>query len=180
LDGEGIVRLILSDHLACVDLGVCNCLAERAVRVQHDWLTDSEQIAGLRANFQTHERKVLAVERLNQLELGATVEGALRSEYHAMLDRLSVCPDKDYAKVDQNPVCPLCRFAGKDHVPKQEVEVFAKRAEKAVSDLEREFVLAALQRSQWNVTRAAQDVGIARPNFQALMRKHGIRSGDKA
>jgi len=55
-----------------------------------------------------------------------------------------------------------------------------KIKEKAVSDLEREFVLAALQRSQWNVTRAAQDVGIARPNFQALMRKHGVRSGDKA
>jgi DNA-binding NtrC family response regulator len=54
-----------------------------------------------------------------------------------------------------------------------------KIKEKAVADLEREFVLAALQRSQWNVTRAAQEVGIARPNFQALMRKHGIRSDAK-
>jgi DNA-binding NtrC family response regulator len=55
-----------------------------------------------------------------------------------------------------------------------------KIKEKAVSDLESEFVLAALQRNQWNVTRAAQEVGIARPNFQALMRKHGIRSGVRA
>ncbi|MBZ5498833.1 MAG: sigma-54 dependent transcriptional regulator [Acidobacteriia bacterium] len=51
-----------------------------------------------------------------------------------------------------------------------------KIKEQAVSELERDFVLAALQRNQWNVTRAAQEVGIARPNFQALMRKHGIRA----
>ncbi|MBM4395369.1 MAG: sigma-54-dependent Fis family transcriptional regulator [Deltaproteobacteria bacterium] len=49
--------------------------------------------------------------------------------------------------------------------------------EQAVSDLEREFTLAALSRNGWNVTRAAAEVGMLRPNFQALMRKHGIRSG---
>jgi transcriptional regulator with GAF, ATPase, and Fis domain len=38
------------------------------------------------------------------------------------------------------------------------------------------FVLEALQRNDWNVTRAAQDVNIQRPNFQALMRKHAIKS----
>ena len=49
--------------------------------------------------------------------------------------------------------------------------------EQAVTDLEREFVLEALQRNGWNVTRAAADVGIQRPNFQMLMRKHGVRGG---
>jgi hypothetical protein len=124
-----------------------------------------EQISDLRANFQTHERKVLAVERLNQLELGATVEGALRLEYHAMLDRLSVCPDKDYAKVDQNPVCPLCRFAGKGHVPEQEVHVFVKRAEKAVSDLSdrvaQGVVRKVLEQSGDNDARTLLDVILA-------------------
>ena len=52
--------------------------------------------------------------------------------------------------------------------------------EQAVTDLEREFVLEALQRNGWNVTRAAADVGIQRPNFQMLMRKHGIRGGQGA
>ncbi len=47
--------------------------------------------------------------------------------------------------------------------------------EQAVADLEREFTLAALERNGWNVSRAAQEVGIARPNFQAIMRKHHIR-----
>jgi len=49
--------------------------------------------------------------------------------------------------------------------------------EQAVTDLEREFVLEALQRNGWNVTRAAAEVGIQRPNFQMLMRKHGVRGG---
>ena len=51
--------------------------------------------------------------------------------------------------------------------------------EKAVADLEKEFVLEALERNSWNVTRAALDVGMQRPNFQALMRKHEIRSDKK-
>ena len=46
----------------------------------------------------------------------------------------------------------------------------------SISELEREFVLEALQRNDWNVTRAAQEVSIQRPNFQALMRKQAIGS----
>jgi DNA-binding NtrC family response regulator len=52
--------------------------------------------------------------------------------------------------------------------------------EQAVADLEREFVLEALQRHGWNVTRAAAGVGIQRPNFQMLMRRHGVKGGHGA
>jgi DNA-binding NtrC family response regulator len=65
-------------------------------------------------------------------------------------------------------------------VPKNNKEFLAlkkKLREQAIGELEREFVLEALQRNDWNVTRAAQEVDIQRPNFQALMRKHAIRSG---
>jgi two-component system NtrC family response regulator len=65
-------------------------------------------------------------------------------------------------------------------VPQNNQEFLAlkkKLREQAIGELEREFVLEALQRNDWNVTRAAQDVNIQRPNFQALMRKHAIRSG---
>jgi DNA-binding NtrC family response regulator len=65
-------------------------------------------------------------------------------------------------------------------VPQNNEEFLAlkkKLREQAISELEREFVLDALQRNDWNVTRAAQEVGIQRPNFQALMRKHAIRAG---
>ena len=46
---------------------------------------------------------------------------------------------------------------------------------KAVSRIEKRFVLQALNRSNWNVTRAARQVGLKRTNFQAMMKKHGIR-----
>jgi len=62
-------------------------------------------------------------------------------------------------------------------VPQSNKEFLAlkkKLREQAISELEREFVLEALQRNDWNVTRAAQEVNIQRPNFQALMRKHSI------
>jgi DNA-binding NtrC family response regulator len=65
-------------------------------------------------------------------------------------------------------------------VPQNNQEFLAlkkKLREQAIGELEREFVLEALQRNDWNVTKAAQEVDIQRPNFQALMRKHGIRSG---
>jgi DNA-binding NtrC family response regulator len=50
--------------------------------------------------------------------------------------------------------------------------------QKAVEDLERKFVLQALRRNGWNVTRAAEDVDMQRPNFQAFMRKYNIRLKD--
>jgi two-component system NtrC family response regulator len=58
------------------------------------------------------------------------------------------------------------------------VELKKRLREQAVNDLERDFVVEALQRHGGNVTRAAAEVGMLRPNFQSLMRKHGIRAGD--
>jgi DNA-binding NtrC family response regulator len=56
----------------------------------------------------------------------------------------------------------------------------AKKAarEKSVEGLEREFVLEALRRNAWNVTRSAEETGMLRANFQALMKKHGIHARD--
>jgi DNA-binding NtrC family response regulator len=44
----------------------------------------------------------------------------------------------------------------------------------AVERVERLFVLKALRKAGWNVSQAARDVGMARPNLHALMRKHEI------
>jgi len=46
--------------------------------------------------------------------------------------------------------------------------------EQAVEPLERAFLLGALERNGWNITRAAEEVGILRPNFQAMLKKQGI------
>jgi DNA-binding NtrC family response regulator len=50
--------------------------------------------------------------------------------------------------------------------------------EEAAEDVERAFILQALSRNDWNVTKAAQDTGMQRSNFQALMKKHGIKLKD--
>jgi DNA-binding NtrC family response regulator len=51
--------------------------------------------------------------------------------------------------------------------------------ERAVEEVEKAFILNALERHQWNVTRAAEEVGMLRPNFQALMRKYQIRAREE-
>ncbi|MCM2264549.1 MAG: sigma-54 dependent transcriptional regulator [Desulfuromonadales bacterium] len=48
--------------------------------------------------------------------------------------------------------------------------------EQAVEPLERAFLLGALERNGWNITRASEEVGILRPNFQAMLKKLGISS----
>ena len=56
----------------------------------------------------------------------------------------------------------------------------AKKAarERSVEGIEKEFVLEALRRNDWNVTRSAAETGMLRANFQALMKKHGIHARD--
>jgi DNA-binding NtrC family response regulator len=44
----------------------------------------------------------------------------------------------------------------------------------AIEALERSFLLSALERNNWNATRAAEETGILRPNFQSMLKKHGI------
>jgi DNA-binding NtrC family response regulator len=44
----------------------------------------------------------------------------------------------------------------------------------AMESLEGLFVRNALERNNWNVTRAAEETGILRPNFQGMMKKLGI------
>ena len=47
--------------------------------------------------------------------------------------------------------------------------------EKSVEEIEKQFVLEALKRNEWNVTKSAEETGMQRPNFQALMKKYHIR-----
>ena len=61
--------------------------------------------------------------------------------------------------------------------PRTNVELKKLKKElklKTVEKVERDFLIHALQRSDWSVTRAAEDVGMQRTNFQGLMKKHGV------
>ena len=65
----------------------------------------------------------------------------------------------------------------KTPVPKtaEELKIIRRKmTQRIVDDIEKAFVLEALKRSNWNVSKAAEDVGLLRPNFHALMRKHSI------
>ena len=50
--------------------------------------------------------------------------------------------------------------------------------EKSVEQIEKQFLLETLRRNGSNVTRSAEETGMQRTNFQALMKKHGIRVRD--
>lgn len=67
----------------------------------------------------------------------------------------------DY-EVSVPQTCPELKKATKE-IRRQSVEF-----------IERAFVIKALERNGWNVTRAAKEVKMQRPNFQALMRKYHI------
>jgi len=65
-----------------------------------------------------------------------------------------------------------------DHVPETNDELKRVKKEirqKAVLQVEKNFVMNALMKNDWNVTRAARKVGLQRTNFQALMKKHRIK-----
>ena len=47
-----------------------------------------------------------------------------------------------------------------------------------MEEIEKQFVLEALKRNDWNVTKSAEETGMQRPNFQALMKKYAIRVRD--
>jgi len=57
-------------------------------------------------------------------------------------------------------------------------EIKRKVREQAVEPIEKAFVYAALERNNWNVTKAAEETGMLRPNFQALLKKLGISIKD--
>ena len=51
--------------------------------------------------------------------------------------------------------------------------------EQAVVPVERAFALDALRRNNWNVTRAAEETGMLRTNFQAMLRKLNISARER-
>lgn len=57
----------------------------------------------------------------------------------------------------------------------EELKAFKKQIREAsVQEVEKLFVLEALIRNNWNVSKAAREVSMQRSNFQTLMRKFGI------
>jgi DNA-binding NtrC family response regulator len=64
-----------------------------------------------------------------------------------------------------------------DHVPETNEALKRIKKEirqKAVMNVEKNFVMNALMKNDWNITQAARKSGLQRTNFQSLMKKHNI------
>ena len=118
-----------------------------------------------------------AIERLVQYSWPGNVR-----ELKNLVERLVVTAEGEEITIADLPDDVTGRAPeGPPPVPRtnQEMQALKRRLhEQASSAIERAFVLEALRRSDWNVSRAARDTGILRPNFHALMRKYGIRAED--
>jgi len=82
---------------------------------------------------------------------------------------------KNDLEMDTEETASAAHICG--HVPRTADELKTTKQmlrERAVEPIERAFVLNALRRNSWNVTRAAEEVGMLRPNFQAMLKKQGI------
>jgi len=102
-------------------------------------------------------------------------------ELRNLVERLVVTTEEDTIRVEHLPEYITQGVPMEaNRVPRTNEEL--KAAKKSMRErmnyqIERSFVIDALQRNSWNVSRAARETGMLRPNFHALMRKYGIRGG---
>jgi len=71
--------------------------------------------------------------------------------------------------------------SGEDSIPGslQELKEVKKRLlEEGFGRIEKSFLIKALKACHGNISKAAERVGMQRPNFHALMKKHGVTSAD--
>lgn len=59
------------------------------------------------------------------------------------------------------------------------IQVKKQIRQKAIAKVEKNFLLNALEQNNWNISRAARQTGMQRPNFQNLMKKHGINTASR-
>jgi len=102
------------------------------------------------------------------------------------IERAVILCDKDKITLKE---LPILGEAGEikdlmENVPQTNTElkqIKKEIREKAIQRVEKNFLLHALAANDWNVTRAAEETGFQRTNFQGLMKKYGITrpSGSK-
>jgi transcriptional regulator with GAF, ATPase, and Fis domain len=123
------------------------------------------------------EIKGLAPDALDLLE-SYPFPGNVR-ELENVIERAVVLAESDFIQVEnlemQMPDHLQARHG--EPIPQNANELKERKRllrEKSVDDIERAFVLDALKRNDWNITKAAEEVGMLRPNFHALLKKQGI------
>jgi transcriptional regulator with PAS, ATPase and Fis domain len=99
-------------------------------------------------------------------------------ELRNLVERLTIMSEESIADLSQVSFASGEKMGKRTTaVPRTAEELRKIRREvtqKILNEIESAFVTEALKRNNGNVTRAAEDVGLLRPNFHALMRKHNI------
>jgi len=107
--------------------------------------------------------------------------GNVRELENAMHQAAILAGDNVIRQAHLLNIIDLSQSQGELAVPRTGDELkHAKKAarEKSVEEIEKRFVIEALRRNGWNVTKSAAETGMQRPNFQALMKKYEIRVRD--
>lgn len=104
--------------------------------------------------------------------------GNIRELEHT-IERLTIIVEGDEIKTTH---ISAVLFKTESHInsvlPKNiyELNDFKKRIrENSIQEIEKLFITDALVRNNWNISKAALDVSMQRSNFQALMKKYGIK-----
>jgi len=100
-------------------------------------------------------------------------------ELENIIERLVIMSDHDIIQAEHLPI----HIAGKRvcfsitaPLTNKELKELKKQIRaKAIENIEKAFLIEALKRCDWNVSKAARDVGMKRQNFQTLMRKYKIK-----
>jgi DNA-binding NtrC family response regulator len=99
-------------------------------------------------------------------------------ELENVIERAVLLTDTEFIDVDALPTILGEHSALEtEDIPADARALAARKKElraESVERLEKLFVIKSLQQARWNISDAARRVDMQRPNFHALMRKHGI------
>jgi len=129
------------------------------------------------ANEMKKSIKSISVDAMNML-IAYSWPGNVR-QLENVIERAIVMAEEDTITTEHLPFVVGAEVAHPDTlIPKTSMELKERKKrmrESAIESIEKSFILDALARNDWNVTRSAKEVGMQRSNFQALMKKYNIR-----
>ncbi len=119
-----------------------------------------------------------AVQRLNAYDWPGNVR-----QLRNVIERAVILCENDQITLKELPIFSEAGAAQMlDTVPQTNEELKKIKKEirqKAVAQIEKNFIRNALENNDWNITRAAEETGLQRTNFQSMMKKHGISLADR-
>lgn len=100
-------------------------------------------------------------------------------ELENIVERLIIMSDNKIIEADQLPLHIQGKRVCFNITTPQTNEELKKMKKQirtaAVENIEKAFLINALERNDWNISKTAREVGMKRQNFQSLMRKYNIK-----